>query len=512
MFDTTLRDGEQSPGSSMTGPEKLRVARALDEMGVNVIEAGFPVASPEEFEAVVAVAGSVEKATVAALARASRHDVERAAEALTDARRPRIHTFLPTSDLHLEHKLGIGRDEALRRIGDAVEHARRHVDDVEFSAEDATRTDPTFLVQAVAVAVQAGATTVNLPDTVGFAHADDVARMFDAVRSGVPGIEGVVLSFHGHDDLGLATANSLTALDHGARQVECTLNGIGERAGNAALEEVVMALRVLPRYRERYATGVRAERLGPASRLLARITGIRPQPNKAVVGANAFAHEAGIHQHGVLADPRTYEIMTPGDVGAPESVLVLGKHSGRHALVRRYEDLGFTLTPEEASRAYRLFVMLADRKRDIHDEDLLAIYYGGTMERVPQAFRLEYLDVRCGRSPSRAEVRVAGDGGAAEAEGLGDGPIDATFAALTELAPWEVRLEDFAIRAVGEGSDAVGEVHLELRVEGRSFTGRSVSTDIVDAAARAYLYALDKASHAEALEARSFERHPMWGV
>ncbi len=513
VFDTTLRDGEQSPGSTMTGPEKLQVARALDQLGVDVIEAGFPVSSPHELESVQEVARVVESATVAALARALPADVERAAEALADARRPRIHTFLATSDLHLERKLGIDRDQALHRIAQSVEAARRHVDDVEFSAEDATRTDPSFLVQAVRTAVEAGATTINLPDTVGYAHPHDVARMFDAVRDGVPDVDRVVLSFHGHDDLGLATANSLAALEHGARQVECTLNGIGERAGNAALEEVVMALRVLPRFRERFVTHVRTERLCPASQLLARITGVRPQPNKAIVGANAFAHEAGIHQHGMLADRRTYEIMTPAAVGARDTTLVLGKHSGRHALVRRYEELGFTLTPEETNRAYELFVMLADRKKVIHDEDLLAIYYGGTMERVPRTFRLEHLDVRCGRSPSWARVRVArGDDETAEAEGTGDGPIDATFAALAELAPWEVRLDDFAIRAAGGGSDAVGEAHLQLRIEGRPFTGRSASTDIVDAAARAYLHALDKASHADRLEARAFERLQLWGV
>lgn len=513
VFDTTLRDGEQSPGSTMTGPEKLRVARALDALGVDVIEAGFPVSSPRELESVAEIARAVEGASVAALARAIPGDIERAAEALADARRPRIHTFLATSDLHLERKLGIDRDEALRRIRRAVQLARRFTDDVEFSAEDATRTDPAFLVRAVAAAVEAGATTVNLPDTVGYAHPADVGRMFEAVRSGVTGVETVTLSFHGHDDLGLATANSLAALEHGARQVECTLNGIGERAGNAALEEVVMALRVLPRYRERFATGIRSERLCPASQLLSRITGVRPQPNKAVVGANAFAHEAGIHQHGMLADPRTYEIMTPAAVGARDTTLVLGKHSGRHALVRRYEELGFTLTPDEISRAYDLFVMLADRKKAIHDEDLLAIYYGGTMERVPRTFRLEHLDVRCGRSPSWARVRMArGDDDPVEAEGTGDGPIDATFAALEELAPWETRLDDFSIQAAGGGSDAVGEVHLQLRVGGRPFTGRSASTDIVDAAARAFLYALDKASHAERLEARSFERLQLWGV
>ncbi|HZD06416.1 MAG TPA: 2-isopropylmalate synthase, partial [Longimicrobiales bacterium] len=389
---------------------------------MDVIEAGFPVSSDHELEAVAAVAAAVEKPVVAALARAADGDVDRAAEAVAAAARPRVHTFLATSDLHLERKLGIDREEALRRIDRAVTRARRHTDDVEFSAEDATRTDLAFLCRAIRIAVEAGATTINIPDTVGYAHPSDFERILGALFAEVPRLEDVVVSVHCHDDLGLAVANSLAGVEHGARQVECTVNGLGERAGNASLEEIVMALRILPRYRDRYRTGIRTERLCPASRMVAHVTGIRPQPNKAVVGANAFAHEAGIHQHGLLKDRRTYEIMTPEMVGAPGTVLVLGKHSGRHALADRYRELGFDLTPPELDRAYGLFCMLADRKKVVHEEDLLAIYYEGTMEDAPRTFHLEHLEVRCGRSPSTAVARVARDGGeAVEGRGSGDG-------------------------------------------------------------------------------------------
>ena len=513
VFDTTLRDGEQSPGATLMTSEKVRVAQELDFLGVDVIEAGFPISSPQELEGVIEVARAVERPIVAALARAASADVDRAAEALKHAARPRIHTFLATSDLHLERKLKISRDETLRRIDRAVSRARTRVDDVEFSAEDATRSDLDFLCRAVQVALEAGATTINLPDTVGYAHPAEIARILDAVRAKVSGIEGVVLSVHCHDDLGLAVANSLAGIEHGARQVECTMNGIGERAGNASLEEIVMALNVLPRYYDRFRTGIVTEQLCPASEMLAHVTGIRPQPNKAIVGANAFAHEAGIHQDGMLKDRRTYEIMTPERVGARGARLVLGKHSGRHALARRYVELGYDLSHFELDKAYDLFILLADRKKVVHDEDLLAIYFEGTMEDAPGAFKLEYLDVHCGRSPSRAVVRISHNGGpAGEAGATGDGPIDATFSAIGELAPWEMRLEEFTIEAAGEGKDAVGEVHLTVRVSGHAFAGRAASTDIVDAAARALLHALDKADHARGLEARAFARMDLWAV
>jgi len=513
VFDTTLRDGEQSPGASMTKAEKVRLARELDLLGVDIIEAGFPISSPQDFQAVREVAAACPRPIIAALARAIDADIDRAAESLAEAARPRIHTFLATSEIHLQRKLKISRDEALRRIERAVTRARSHVADVEFSAEDATRSDLDFLCQAVQVALESGATTINLPDTVGYTHPADYQILLHTLRDRVPGIDGVVLSVHCHNDLGLAIANSLAGVEAGARQVECTINGIGERAGNASLEEFVMALRVLPRFRNTFQTQVHSERLCPTSEMLSHITGIRPQPNKAIVGANAFAHEAGIHQDGMLKDRSTYEIMTPEMVGARGTRLVLGKHSGRHALATRYQEMGYQLTAPELERAYELFVLLADRKKVVHDEDLLAIYFEGTMEDAPRAFRLDHLEVRCGRSPSDALLRVSYRGGEVqEVRGRGEGPIDATFAAIEEVAPWETRLEEFQIHAAGSGKDAVGEVHLKVRVSGHVFNGRAASTDIVDAAARAFLNALDKADHARELEARAFERLDLWAV
>jgi len=512
VFDTTLRDGEQSPGSSMSAGEKLRVAEELDALGVDVIEAGFPISSREDFEAVRRVAREVRRPRVAALARATQGDVDRAAEALADAAHPRIHTFIATSDLHLEHKLRISREECLRLVREAVTRARRYTPDVEFSAEDATRTDLAFLCRVMETAIEAGATTINVPDTVGYAVPSDLARIMDTLFASVGGIEEVTVSVHCHDDLGLAVANSLTAVQHGARQVECTVNGIGERAGNASLEEVVMALRVR-RDCWPYETGIRTERLCPASQLLAHVTGVRPQPNKAVVGENAFAHEAGIHQDGVLKNPMTYEIMTPEMVGARASRLVLGRHSGRHALVHCLREMGYELDPAHVDAAYDLFRMLAETKKTILEEDLLAIYYQGTLEDAPRLFRLEHLHVVCGRRPSTATVRVReGSGPSEEGTATGDGPIDATFAALQEVIPWEVRLEDFALHAASPGTDAVGEAHLRLHVNGHAFSGRAASTDVVDAAARAFLNALDKAAHTRSLEARAFERAEYWGV
>ena len=513
VFDTTLRDGEQSPGATMTTAEKVRVAQELDALGVDVIEAGFAVSSPQEFESVVAVAAAVQRPIVASLARATNADVDRAVCALAKAANPRIHVFLATSDLHLERKLRISRDEALRRIEKAVLRGRLAIEDIEFSCEDATRSDIDFLCKAVRVAVECGATTINLPDTVGCAHPKDIERMLQAVRANVPGIDRVALSVHCHDDLGLAVANSLAGIEAGARQVECTINGIGERAGNASLEEIVMALRVLPRYVGTYVTDIIPERLCLASEVVAQVTGVRPPPNKAIVGANAFAHEAGIHQDGVLKDRRTYEIMTPEMVGARGGQLVLGKHSGRHALARRYADLGHDLSNAELDRVYHLFILLAESKKVVHDEDLLAIYLEGTIEDAPRAFELEHLEVRCGRSPSVAVVRMSHNGGPVqETRAEGEGPIDAAFSAIERLAPWEIRLDNCQIVAAGGGKDAAGEVHLTLRVGGNPYSGQATSLDVVDAAARAFLNALDKADHARGLEARARARMDLWAV
>jgi len=500
IFDTTLRDGEQSPGASMTTSEKLRIAHALDELGVDVMEAGFPISSPDDFQAVRNIARKVRRPVIAALARARPGDIERAAEAVADAERPRIHTFIATSRVHLERKLGISEDECVERAVEAVELARSFVDDVEFSAEDATRSDLPFLCRVVAAAVSAGATTINLPDTVGYTLPGEIGRIFRTLISEVEGIERVVLSAHCHNDLGLAVANSLAALEAGARQVECTINGIGERAGNAALEEVVMALRVR---KDIFGleTGIHTHRIHPTSSLLSKITGIHPQPNKAIVGRNAFAHEAGIHQDGMLKERSTYEIMDPAMVGVPESRLVLGKHSGRHALRVRFQELGFELGDEDMERAYRLFKLLADQKKDILDEDLIAIVHHGAMRDIPNTWSLERMRVECGGAWSHAEVVLRKeDSEPVEAEGKGDGPIAAAFDAVNRVVGWPVELEDLTIRAATPGGDAVGEVILRARVSGKTFTGRGASTDVVDAAVRAYLHALNKAADAQQVQ------------
>jgi 2-isopropylmalate synthase len=372
VFDTTLRDGEQAPGCSMTVPEKLRLARQLDKLGVDVIEAGFPIASHGDFEAVRAVAREVRRPIIAGLARAKEEDISCAWEALVYAEHPRIHIFLATSDIHLQFKLKITRQECLRQISTSVAYARTLCSDVEFSPEDATRSELDFLCQAVQVAVDAGATTINIPDTVGYTVPEEYRAIVLAIRERVRGIENVVISVHCHNDLGMAVANTLAALEAGARQVECTVNGIGERAGNAAMEEIVMATRVRPD-RLKYETGINTAEIYNASQLLARTISFAPQPNKAVVGANAFAHEAGIHQHGVLSNPLCYEIMTPESVGAPGNRIVLGKHSGRHALARRYGELGFALSGTELDSVYQAFTALADRKKNIYDQDLIAL-------------------------------------------------------------------------------------------------------------------------------------------
>lgn len=372
IFDTTLRDGEQSPGCSMTGDEKLRLALDLQALGVDIIEAGFPIASEGDFRAVQAIAREVRGTRIAGLARAKKEDIARAWAALGDGARPRIHTFLATSDLHLEYKLKITRADAIAQTREAVSYARSLCEDVEFSPEDATRSEFDFLCQVLETAIDAGATTLNIPDTVGYTIPSEFARLIEGLKAKVRGIDRVVISVHCHNDLGLAVANSLAALEAGARQVECTINGIGERAGNAALEEVVVAMKVR-RDRLPYETGIRHERLFPASQVLSEIIGFTPQPNKAIVGRNAFAHEAGIHQHGVLSNPLCYEIMTPESVGVAASQLVLGKHSGRHALANRYRELGHSISNEELELAYRRFTQIADRRKNIYDQDLLSL-------------------------------------------------------------------------------------------------------------------------------------------
>ena len=511
IFDTTLRDGEQAPGNTLTPEEKLRFARQLEALGVDVIEAGFPAASAGDFRSVGDIAREVRGPVVAALARCHEQDIDLAGEALRGAARGRLHIFISTSDLHLEHKLRISRAEALELARKAVRQARRYTDDVEFSAEDASRTDLEFLSEIVKVAIAEGATTINLPDTVGYALPADYAGMFRAVMGQVPGAGGVTWSAHCHDDLGLAVANSLAAIEAGVGQVECTVNGIGERAGNAALEEIVMASHVRPQDAQ-FRTRVRTEEIYRSSQLLSYLTGCFPQPNKAIVGRNAFAHEAGIHQHGMLRNGLTYEIMKPESVGLARSTLVLGKHSGRHALERRYRELGYELDESRLSSLYQEFAALADRKREILDEDLLALMHD-SFHDAPETYHLTLLRVTCGSVPASAEVTMTGPwAGARSASGTGDGPIAAAFAAISEILEQTVEVMNLSLRSVTPGRDSVGQVFLQCRIGGKSLSGQGASTDIVEASARALVHALNKERHAERLEATAYDATPHWGV
>jgi len=511
IFDTTLRDGEQAPGNAMTPDSKLRLARQLDALGVDVIEAGFPAASQGDLRGVRDIAEAVRRPVIAALARCHERDIDLAAEALQPAQRKRIHVFIATSDIHLEHKLKIDREACLARARASVRRARGYAADVEFSAEDATRTDTDFLCRVVAGAIEEGATTINLPDTVGYTTPAEYAALFRTVRERVPGTRDIVLSAHCHDDLGLAVANSLAAIEAGAGQVECTINGIGERAGNAALEEIVMAGRVRPQVIS-FRCQVNPREIMRTSRMVSHEIGVFPQPNKAIVGRNAFAHEAGIHQHGVLQNGLTYEIIPPEMVGAGGSSIVLGKHSGRHALERRYRELGYELDSNALEALYTEFTALADKKRHILDEDLLTLLHDG-FHRAPEVYHLAELRVSCGTEPATAEVRVAGPGfGERTATATGNGPIAAAFAAIGEAVGRSIEVLDLSVKAVTPGRDSLGRVILQVRIDGKSLTGHGASTDIVDAGARALVHALNKVDHADGLEAAALGSSYFWGV
>jgi 2-isopropylmalate synthase len=511
IFDTTLRDGEQAPGNAMSPEAKLRLARQLDTLGVDVIEAGFPAASQGDLRGVQQVAETVRRPIIAALARCHERDIDAAAEALQPAQRKRIHVFIATSDLHLEQKLRIDRAECIERVRTAVRRARGYAADVEFSAEDATRSDFDFLCRVVLVAVTEGATTINLPDTVGYTTPAEYAAMFRTVRDRVPEVEKVVLSAHCHDDLGLAVANSLAAIEAGAGQVECTINGIGERAGNAALEEIVMAARVRPQV-VAFQCGVNPREIVRTSRLLSHEIGVFPQPNKAIVGRNAFAHEAGIHQHGMLQNGLTYEIIAPETVGAGGSSIVLGKHSGRHALERRYRQLGYEPDAETLEQLYQAFTTLADKKRQILDEDLLTLLHEG-FSRAPEVYNLLELRVTCGTETASAQARVAGPGfSERSATGAGNGPIAAAFAAIGEAVGRSIEVLDLSVQSVTPGRDSLGRVILQVRIDGKSLSGHGASTDIVEAGARALINALNKVDHADGLETAALSSSYFWGV
>ncbi|MGD8470696.1 MAG: 2-isopropylmalate synthase [Desulfobacterales bacterium] len=491
IFDTTLRDGEQSPGASMNTAEKLRIATQLEKLGVNILEAGFPAASDGDMHAVSRIAGKLEKTEVAALARTSKDDIDRAWKAIRHAAKPRIHTFIATSDIHLQYKLKMTRDEVIRAAVEAVKYATSLTDNVEFSAEDGSRSDRDFLCKVFEAVIEAGATTVNLPDTVGYAIPQEFSDLIGYVKAHTPNIDKAVLSVHCHNDLGLATANTLSAITAGARQAEVTINGIGERAGNTSLEEVVMSL-VTRKNSLGLATSIDTQHIHPTSRLVSMITGIMIQPNKAVVGANAFAHEAGIHQDGVLKNPMTYEIMKPETIGLSTNKLVLGKHSGRHALRSRLKTIGYDLSDEEINIVFARFKELADKKKHVVDEDLEVIVTEGIL-RTADIFKLEYLHVTAGTTVlPMASVKLEINGRSVKGAGYGNGPIDAAFNAIGKLTGTESELLRFSVSALTGGTDAQGEVTVRLKENGLLALGRGADPDIITASAKAYVNGLNR--------------------
>ena len=492
IFDTTLRDGEQSPGCTLNTAEKIAIAHQLKRLGVDVIEAGFPASSPGDFDAVRRIAREVRGVTICGLARAVPQDVDRAAEALKDAERPRIHVFVSSSDIHLAHQLRKSREAVLQMAAEMVARAKRHVDDVEFSPMDATRSDPEYLVQMLTVAVEAGAATLNIPDTVGYATPTEFGQLIADIRARVPGVAKTVISVHCHDDLGMSVANSLCAVLNGARQIECTINGLGERAGNCSLEEVVMALRTRRDF-FKVDTRVDTTQIYKTSRMVSNYTGMLVQANKAIVGANAFAHESGIHQDGYLKERTTYEIMDPKDVGLVSSTLVLGKHSGRHAFKARLDELGYQLTQEELDRAFARFKDVADKKKTVSDRDLEAIVADEV--RVPtEIYRLEHVQVSCGDHsiPTATVKLIAPDGRVLTDCANGTGPVDAVYKAINRVIGVQNRLTEFSVQSVTAGIDAIGEVTIRIEADGRTYTGHGANTDIIVASSRAYVNALNK--------------------
>jgi 2-isopropylmalate synthase len=494
IFDTTLRDGEQSPGATLTLLEKLEIARHLEAMGVDIIEAGFPISSQGDFESVQAIASEITRSTVCGLARSTPKDVERAGEAVRKARSSRIHIFCATSKIHRDHKLRKGKEEVIRISVESIRLARQFTDDVEFSPEDASRTELDFLEEITQAAVEAGATTINLPDTVGYATPKTYGEIFSHLLKKLPILRerNVILSAHCHDDLGMAVANSLSAVENGARQIECTINGIGERAGNAAMEEIVMALRTRSDF-YRIGTRIDASKIYSASRMVSTLTGLVVQRNKAIVGENAFAHEAGIHQDGILKYRETYEIMDPSSVGIPKSSLVLGKHSGRHAFRDRVVQLGYTLSDEQLEPVFARFKTLADKKKEVFDEDIEALV-DEQLELSSRMWELAGLQVTAGSNtiPTATVTLRDSSGQTIQDASIGDGPVDAIYSAIQRLTGVKGSLSDYRIRAVTKGKEAMGEVQIELEHSGRKIRGRGVSTDILEASALAYLASINR--------------------
>ena len=491
IFDTTLRDGEQSPGASMNAAEKLRLAMQLEKLGVDAIEAGFPAASSGDFEAVKLIAEKIHDVQVVALARAFRADIDRAWEAIKEADEPRIHTFIATSDIHLKHKLKMTREQVIEAAVDAVRYAKSFINNVEFSAEDASRSDRDFLCRIFEAVIEAGANTVNLPDTVGYAMPDEFAQLVSYVRQHTPNIDRAVLSIHCHNDLGMATANTLAGLRSGARQAEVTMNGIGERAGNTSLEELVMSLFTRKDHLG-LKTGIKTKEIYHTSRLVSMITGIVVQPNKAVVGANAFAHEAGIHQDGVLKNKMTYEIMEPQTIGLSSNRLVIGKHSGRHAFKEKLGEMGYDLSQDDLNRLFEKFKELADKRKEILDEDIEALVAEEIL-RVPDIYKLEYLNVVSGTvAVPTATVKLKIKGRDAQNAGFGVGPIDATFNTIAKMVGSRSELVRFSVNSVSGGMDAQGEVTVRLKENGLVALGKGADSDIITASAKAYINGLNR--------------------
>lgn len=505
IFDTTLRDGEQSPGASMNVEEKIMVAKQLARLGVDIIEAGFAYSSPGDFEAVRRIAQEVEGPTICSLARARPEDIDRAWEALKGAPKVRIHTFLSTSDIHLKHQFRMTRDEAKRRAVEMVERARGYVDDVEFSPMDASRSDPAYLYEVIEAVIAAGAGTINIPDTVGYAVPQEFGRLIRGIREQVPNSAQAVISVHCHNDLGLAVGNSLAAVFEGAGQVECTINGIGERAGNTALEEIVMGLRTRKDFYQA-DTRIRTEEISKTSRLVSKITGMVVQPNKAIVGANAFAHTSGIHQDGLLKDKTTYEIMRPESIGLLESKMVMGKLSGRHAFRQRLVELGYTLSDVEVNHAFERFKKLADQKKEIYEEDLEVIV-SEELVKMADRITLKSFHVASGTEQvPTATVELEIDGRTISQTGTGDGPVDAVYRTIAAITQTKSTLLMYVVKAITGGTDAQGEVSVRVQEDGRTVSGHGADTDIIMASARAYLNALNKLSYLAGKQAQGEHR------
>ncbi|MGE4286413.1 MAG: 2-isopropylmalate synthase [Phycisphaerae bacterium] len=501
IFDTTLRDGEQAPGAAMSINEKLQVARQLEALNIDIIEAGFPISSPAQLEATKLISSELTGPTIAALARANKGDIDCAADALKTAKRSRIHTFIATSPIHMEYKLRKTPDEVLKMSVEAVKHCVGAVDEVEFSPEDACRTEIEFLIEVVQAVIEAGATIVNIPDTVGYVMPNEYGRIIATLKERVPNIEQAIISTHCHNDLGVATANSIAGILNGARQVECTINGIGERAGNAAMEEVVMAINTRPDLFAGVTTGIVTQEIAKASKLVSRLTGFAIAPNKAIVGSNAFAHESGIHVHGVLKHRETYEIMTPDSIGLDGNKMVLGRHSGHAGFMDRCEKLGYKLTDAEMALAFEKFLELADKKKEIYDEDIAAII-SDDISSVEQKYRLDHLQVASGSGASTiptASVRIISGEEEYVAAAFGDGPVDAAYKAIREAVGISPELVDYNIRAITGGVEALGEASVTvLDANGARIIGRGTSTDIIEASAKAYIDAINKLLQREA--------------